>query len=235
MSPWRRLAPRNPLASNLTRASRSISDERSIPIALSARGAEQFDHPPGAGADIDQPPDRLARPARWRSPARLRFRRRGATGCCPTCRHGPRNSAPRPRRGRRAPPRAARRRPRTARAPRRCPIGRSRRTRASCARASASIRNTQLPSLRRTTSPLSARMRTWRDTRGWLCPSNCASSPTDSSIDRSSARMRSRLGSASAWKSAESGESVSIKQTYKDMFIWVNRKPRAALSFFCRK
>ena len=31
-----------------------------MPIEWLARGAEQLDHPPGAGADIDQPPDRPA-------------------------------------------------------------------------------------------------------------------------------------------------------------------------------
>ena len=39
MSPWRRLAPPIPASSSLTRARRSISDERSIPIAESALGA----------------------------------------------------------------------------------------------------------------------------------------------------------------------------------------------------
>ena len=63
-----------------------------------------------------------------------------------------------------------------------------------------SATNTQLPSLRRSASPASHRILTWRDTRGWLCPSTCASSPTDSSIERSSARMRSRVASASARK-----------------------------------
>ena len=48
------------------------------------------------------------------------------------------------------------------------------------------LRNTQLPSLRRSARPASIRILTWRETRGWLCPSTCASSPTDSSIARSS-------------------------------------------------
>jgi hypothetical protein len=43
-------------------------------------------------------------------------------------------------------------------------------------------------------------MRTWRDTRGWLWPSTCAISPTESSIARSSIRIRNRVGSASAAK-----------------------------------
>ena len=71
--------------------------------------------------------------------------------------------------------------------------------------ASASVRNTQLPSLRRSSTPASARIFRWRDTRGWLWPSTCASSPTDSSISRRSATMRSRVGSASAWKRSASG------------------------------
>ena len=57
MSPWRRLEAM-PAASSLTRASRSISDERSMPIACGRARPEQFDHPPGAGADVDQPPER---------------------------------------------------------------------------------------------------------------------------------------------------------------------------------
>ena len=47
-----------PAASSLTRARRSISDERSMPIAWLGARAEQFDHPPGAGADIEQPAER---------------------------------------------------------------------------------------------------------------------------------------------------------------------------------
>ncbi len=41
------------------------------------------------------------------------------------------------------------------------------------------LRNTQLPSLRRSARPASIRIFTWRETRGWLCPSTWASSPTD--------------------------------------------------------
>ena len=47
-----------PAASSLTRARRSISDERSMPIACARARAEQFDHPAGAGADVDQPAER---------------------------------------------------------------------------------------------------------------------------------------------------------------------------------
>ena len=72
--------------------------------ALSARAAEQFDHPAGAGADIDQPPDRRVAKRARRSPPRLRSRRHGASGSRPSRRRGRRNSAPRLRRGRRAPP-----------------------------------------------------------------------------------------------------------------------------------
>ena len=58
MSPWRRLDG-IPAASSFTRASRSMSDERSMPIACWRRAAEQLDHPAGAGADVDQPAERL--------------------------------------------------------------------------------------------------------------------------------------------------------------------------------
>ena len=102
-----------PAASSLTRARRSISDERSIADRLRRRRAEQFDHPAGAGADIEQPADRPVRQARARSPARPRFRRHGASGSSPTPRHGRRNNGRRLRRGRRGPRPAARRRRRT--------------------------------------------------------------------------------------------------------------------------
>ena len=90
---------------------------------------------------------------------------------------------------------------RSRRRPRRRPV----RTSARRGRGSASVRKTQLPSLRRSSTPASARILRWRETRGWLCPRTCASSPTDSSISRSSATMRSRVGSASAWNRSASG------------------------------
>ena len=75
--------------------------------------AEQFDHPPGAGADIDQPPERSLCRGCGRSRARLRFRRRGASGSGPTPRPGRRNSGWRPRRARRWTASVRRRRRRT--------------------------------------------------------------------------------------------------------------------------
>ena len=186
-----------PTASSLARASRSISDERSMPIALSARGREQFDHPPGAGADIDQPPDRAGRPAPARWPARPRSRRRGASGSRPTPRHGWRNSARPLRRGRRGRPRAA---PRSA-ANSACAVGLDpmidhRRTAARCDRRRPASGTPSCLPCAASTSPASPRILTWRETRGWLCPRTCASSPTDNSIARSSATIRSRVGSA---------------------------------------
>ena len=203
-----------------------------MPIALSARGAEQFDHPPGAGADIDQPADRLVAKRRGDRLLDLAFGDVERADAVPGRRHGPRNSAPRPRRGRRAPPRAARRRRRT-RPARSASAHWSIASNKGSARAGVG-KHQEHPAafLAPRDEAASARMRTWRDTRGWLWPSNCANSPTDSSIDRSSARIRSRLGSASAWKSAESGESGDMKQTYKDIFICVNRRLCAAACLF---
>jgi hypothetical protein len=42
------------------------------------------------------------------------------------------------------------------------------------------------PPLRRSARPASIRILTWRETRGWLCPSTCAISPIDSSMARRS-------------------------------------------------
>ena len=101
---------RDPAWASLTRASRSISGERSTPSDRLARRAEQLDHPSGAGADVDQPAERRGRRAPGRSPPRPRSRRRAASAARPIPRHGRRNSARRRRRGRRAPRRAGRRR-----------------------------------------------------------------------------------------------------------------------------
>jgi hypothetical protein len=55
-------------------------------------------------------------------------------------------------------------------------------------------------SRRRSARPASHRIFTWRDTRGWLCPSTCANSPTASSMLARSRMMRRRVGSARARK-----------------------------------
>jgi hypothetical protein len=56
---------------------------------------------------------------------------------------------------------------------------------------------------------------TCRETRGWLCPRTCASSPTASSIAASRRMIRSRVGSASARKVG----SIFIAVSYKEIFI----------------
>ena len=142
-------------------------------------GAEQFDHPAGAGADVDQPADRRARRARGRSPPRPRSRRRGASAARPNRRHGWRNSgsAAAARSARTAASRAA-----SAAVQGSAPSSSAQRStswnKGSIRGRGPRLRNTQLPSLRRSARPASIRIRTWRETRGWLCPSTCASSPT---------------------------------------------------------
>ena len=112
-----------------------------------------------------------------RSPARPRFRRHAASGSGPRPRRGRRNSGWRPRRARRGSIRSARRRRRTARCVAASAQPSTSANSGSTRSASASVRNTQLPSLRRSSTPASARILRWRETRGWLCPSTCASSP----------------------------------------------------------
>ena len=204
MSPWRRLDgdprrleldPRQP-----KHLRRPVDADR-----LARARAEQFDHPPGAGADVDQPPERPLAERPVDRPLDLAFgdmeradlvphlgmageiavRGLGALGAD---RFDPRRIGGEQRAAVAA----------SAQLSMSANIGSTR-------SASASVRNTQLPSLRRSSTPASARIFRWRDTRGWLWPRTCASSPTDSSISRSSARMRSRVGSASAWKRSASG------------------------------
>ena len=204
-----------PAASSLTRASRSISDERSMPIAWPRAGANSSIIRPVPVPMSTQPRRAAGRRARGRSPARPRFRRHAASGSSPRPRHGPRNSA-----------RAASARSARTASSRAASAANSASVAASAQRSisanigsvrsgSASVRNTQLPSLRRSTTPASARILRWRETRGWLWPSTCASSPTDSSMVRSSARMRSRVGSASAWKRSASWRSGSPDKDIK--------------------
>ena len=174
-----------PAASSLTRASRSISDERSMPIAWLARGPEQLDHPAGAGADVDQPAERTAAERAVDRPLDLALRdveradlvpHLGVAGEIAVGRFGALGADGFGTRGVGGEQRLRSPRP---------PIGRSSANKGSTRSASASVRNTQLPSLRRSSTPASARILRWRETRGWLWPSTCASSPTDSSISRS--------------------------------------------------
>ena len=186
MSPWRRLDG-FPAASSFTRASRSISDERSMPMASNA----------------SRPNSSIIRPVpvRCRPGDRAADRERAADGLLdlalghveradlvPDLRV--RGEIARRGFGSLVRMRASF----EASASKRALL-------ASSAQASISsnmgavrsppaiVRKTQLPSLRRSTAPASARMRTWRETRGWLCPGAAPSSPTDSSILRNSARI----------------------------------------------
>ena len=232
MSPWRRLAPRRPLASSLTRARRSISDERSMPIALSARGPNNSiirpvpvpistSRPIGSSpsavvdrlldlgfGDVERA-DAVPRVGMDREIARRGLGAVGADGFEPRdiggelgLRLGPAPALDGLEHG-----------------PRAVAVGRASGTPSClpCAARRARRRRGCGHGAKRAAGSARA------------C---CASSPTDNSIDRSSARMRSRLGSASAWKSAESGASVDIKQTYKDIFIWVNRSRPKSIVFF---
>ena len=64
------------------------------------------------------------------------------------------------------------------------------------------------------------RIRTWRETRGWLWPSTCASSPTESSIALSKARILSRVGSPSERKiSAAAGAVGNIDKDIKISYM----------------
>ena len=213
-----------PAASSLTRASRSISDERSMPIACAGARAEQLDHPPGAGADVDQPAERRVLPKRALDrPLDLAFGDVERADRIPHFAHAPRNSARRPRRGRRGPPRAAPRPRRTAPCAGGVAQQSSKANNGSVRSGSASARNTQLPSLRRSTSPASARIRTWRETRGWLWPSSCASSPTDSSMPRKAPGSAAGWGRQAPGTGRQGGECPSLRKAYKEIFICVKR------------
>ena len=59
MSPWRTLQCLRPARSSRARASASMSSDRSRPRPRSISPAEQFQHAPGAGAEIEQRADRL--------------------------------------------------------------------------------------------------------------------------------------------------------------------------------
>ena len=204
MSPWRRLDvnargfeldPRQP-----QHLGRAVDADR-----LGCARAEQLDHPAGAGADVDQAAERPFAKRAVDRPLDLALGDMeradlvphlgmageiavGGLGALGADGFGARRvgGEQRLRRGV-------------------GPVRRSSANSGSTRSRSASVRNTQLPSLRRSSTPASARILRWRDTRGWLCPSTWASSPTDNSISRSSATMRSRVGSASAWNRSASG------------------------------
>ena len=207
MSPWRRLDAM-PAASSLTRARRSISDERSMPIACARARAEQLDHPPGAGADIDQPAERRAAERPVDRPLDLAFgdmKRAdlvphlgmrgeiavGGFGALGADRLGARGVGCEQARG----------------------------SRASAQQSiSANIGSTRSGSARRgTPSCLPCAVRALRRRRGSSSGAKPAAGfgrapaparrPTTPSI-RSSASIRSRVGSASAWKRSASGRAA---------------------------
>ena len=158
-----------------------------------------------------------------RSPPRPRSRRRGASAARPNRRRGRRNSvsAAAARSARTAASRAA-----SAAVQGSSPSSSAQRSTSwnsgSIRGRGPRLRNTQLPSLRRSARPASIRMRTWRETRGWLWPSTCASSPTLSSMARSSIRIRSRVGSARAAKI------LGAKAIFADIKISLYRSRRRA-------
>ena len=71
-----------PRARQRQHVERQIDAEAALDI-----GPEQFEHAPGAGAEIEQRAERAGRPARRGSPLRPRRRRHAAGGCGPIRRH----------------------------------------------------------------------------------------------------------------------------------------------------
>ena len=208
-----------PAASSFTRASRSISDERSMPIAWLERGPEQLDHPAGAGADVDQPAERpLAKRAVDRA-LDLALGDVERTNLVPDLGMAGEIAAgglgPLGADGLGAGGVRSEQRPGRHRRPSRRPA----RTSARPGPGRPGVRNTQLPSLRRSSTPASARIFKWRDTRGWLWPSTCASSPDrqlhqpQQGDDAQPRRVGERLESISkrkSWQSLDKDIKISL-------------------------
>ena len=113
MSPWRRLEAM-PAASSLTRASRSISDERSMPIACAARGPNSsIIRPVPVPMSTSRPSGRSPERAVDR-PLDLAFGDVERADLVPDLGMAGEIARRRPRRGRRGPRRVARHRRRTA-------------------------------------------------------------------------------------------------------------------------
>ena len=183
MSPWRRL---DGDARGLELDARQAQHFRRAvdPDRLRRARAEQLDHPPGAGADVEQPAERSRAERSINRALDLAFGDMERADLVPDPGMGGEIAA-----GRFGALGADRLGPRGVGGEQRVggivgPCVDQREQRRDAAR-SASVRNTQLPSLRRSSTPASARIFKWRDTRGWLWPSTCASSPTDNSIRRS--------------------------------------------------
>ena len=197
----------------MTRATRSMSDERSMPIAWLARGPNSsIIRPVPVPMSTSRPSgclptlvDRLLNFALGdveRSdlvpdlgmPGEITVGGLGSLGTDDSCAQHPRQTgtvSPHP------------------------PICRPVRTAARPVRLG-ERENTQLPSLRRSSTFASARILRWRETRGWLCPRTWASSPTDSSISRSSATIAAGWGR----QAPEIGRpKASSASRYKDIKI----------------
>ena len=93
MSPWRTLQWRRPGAVELrARQRQHVERQVDAEAALDLR-PEQFEHPAGAGAEIEQRAERPVGERRRGSRPRPPRRRRAACGCGPTRRRARRNSA----------------------------------------------------------------------------------------------------------------------------------------------
>ena len=223
MSPWRSSAASSPASASLARARRSISGQRSMPSALSA---------PGANNSIIRPvpvPMSTSRPS-GASPSARRDRRLDlALGDVERAQRVPiagmageialgGGGAVGAHRGE---PGGVGRDPGIL-AVQLGPAVEQLEQAARCAPRGPRLRNTQLPSLRRSARPASIRILTWRETRGWLCPSTCASSPTDSSIARSSSE------DAQPRRIGQSGENGDASAIFTDIKISLYRSRRSA-------
>ena len=180
---------RMPAASSFTRARRSISDERSMPIAWLARGPNSSIIRPVPVPMSTSRPSGRSPSARSMALLDLAFGDVERADLVPDVRRGRRNSGWRPRRARRGS-----RSVRAASAANKARVASSAQSSISANIGSSAVSGRQAsgtPSF----LPCGARARrhrrgssNWRDTRGWLWPSTCASSPTDSSIDPQQAR-----------------------------------------------
>ena len=211
-----------PARSRLARATDSMAWLASSPTARAARGARSWSMRPGAGAEIEQAPDRAGRRARRGPPPRRSPRARAASAAGPSAARGGRRRPGRPRPAGRARPRAARG-PRESGASGGVEPGQQRLDQAR-PRSSARRKKAQAPSRCRSTSPASTRSLRWREMRGCDWPRMSVRSETDSSPSASSARMRRRVSSAAARRMPRaSGNGRAVAEEgrvrHKDIFM----------------
>ena len=234
MSPCRTLQWRKPARSSRSRASSSMSSDRSMPSPRSRSG-------PNISSMRPVPVPRSSSERNGRSDERLADRALDRlvgdmqlADAIPLRGMGPEIILRRRGAGARAPRRAARGR---ARSSSRSGSSRAISSRANSAAAPASARrkNAQAPSRKRSTRPASARSFRWREMRGCDCRRIWVRSDTVSSASASSTRMRRRVSSPAALRAALSASNCRWAEplmgnipSYKDMFIplsWANQGP----------